>query len=91
MEPGVPVNAVVLTASLELDDHGVLRATLECRGMGWGVVQPVPVTRIKELFETLSIRSWDRLKGSYLRLVWDEHEWVSKIGHIVDDTWMQLR
>ena len=81
-------NAVIESAKITSDDHGLLSAWLMldyggcCQGFG-GYVAGHFLWRAMEI---AGVTDWDKLKGKTIRVRAD-HGGVEAIGHIVKDDW----
>ena len=93
-------NAIITSASLGTENHGVLSVMLDldyggtCQGFGgWCLHHPskddirsVAGHFIYRVLQIAGVRNWDDVKGKTIRVKWSPTR-VGAIGHIVKDDW----
>lgn len=49
------------------------------------------MTVIPEILKVVGVKSWEELKGQYVRVELDQSSrTITKIGHLIDDVWLDL-
>lgn len=87
-------NAIIESATIGYEDHGILIFMLdlrhgECTHQGFGGYA-LKADHIKKILDVAGVQSWDQLKGKTIRIV--RHDgFIQKIGHIIEDKWFDPR
>lgn len=90
-------NAVVEGTFLGVEDHGILTYFLHLEGEAWsqgfgGHVcdeHNFLAASIREILKTLKVDSWEKLKGTHVRVQGNDNK-IHCIGHIIEDRWYDI-
>ncbi len=87
------INAKITNTFLGLEDHGILTAYLYMefdigdQGFGGYALKGQAMSIfIKGCIDTVSTKSWEDLKGKYVRIK-HNHSKILEIGHIMENKW----
>ena len=88
-------NAKIRYSFLGVDEEGTLYAQIGFETKGGYTVDTAKLTFldvnfIKEILDTLEVRSWGDLGRKYAKIKIDDRKVVA-IGHIVEDKWVNVR
>ncbi len=90
------INAKIVSTMLGLEDHGIpsFMILLEWGGAGQGfggydLRHPPYQLLIFDIMKALNVDKWEDLPGLFVRIV-HRNGLIKKIGHIVDDTWVDM-
>ena len=91
-------NARIKAVMLGFGDHGEPTLWITCEQgstvQGYGGIDLRAVDFAKMLLALLRVcgaREWDHLKGKYVRIERDKNEAIARLGHIINDDWLEWR
>ena len=84
-------NAKITGTMLGLEDHNIFTCFVyldygsASQGFGGYFLKSYP-TMIQDILNVVGVRSWEELKGKYVRVVADSNK-IIRIGHVIEDKW----
>jgi hypothetical protein len=81
------LNAKIIRSKISIDDYNrvSLQITLESGCVGTNLI--FPIERIRDIFNLIDIDNYDKIKGSYIRMLSEQYK-VTRIGNIIRDSWI---
>jgi len=94
-------NAIIKSAIIEIEDHGILTAWLNLdyggggqgfggyalQSNGWDEPGPnIAGLFIRRVLDTVGVREWNSLEGQTIRVKAEQAK-IHEIGHIIKDDW----
>lgn len=91
------VNGKIAETFLGFEDHGiftfVISIEIEHYRQGFGLYSIESAFALKQVLNTVGVRSWEELEGKYVRVKYlsDEYnEKIHAIGHIMEEKWFSF-
>lgn len=90
------INMQIIDTCLGVNDHGCFTFTLflengtgmRCGFGGWHMGR-AGSDLLRTVIETVGVKSWEDLKGRYVRVKFDERH-ATALSHILKDNWLDL-
>lgn len=90
------INMQIIDTCLGVNDHGCFTFTLflengtgmRCGFGGWRL-RRAGSDLLRAVIETVGVKSWEDLKGMYIRVKFDERQAIA-ISHILKDNWLDI-